>query len=116
VGAAALIAAATIPSVIAVQIELGIAAIAVYATLGQVWGLPPSFLDGEAAAGGIALVNAIGSLGGFLAPSAIGVLKQTTGDYAGGFMAMSAGLFAAAVIVLALARSLPRMASPHAAE
>jgi ACS family tartrate transporter-like MFS transporter len=60
--------------------------------------IPPRFLAGPAAAGGIALINSFGGLGGFLGPYAIGWIRQTTGGFAGalyflaGAMALSAAL------------------------
>ncbi len=39
------------------------------------WAIPSQYLQGEAAAGGIALINSIGLLGGFLSPSIIGWIK-----------------------------------------
>ena len=68
--------------------------------------LPSSFLGGTAAAGGIALINSIGILGGFLGPFLIGVLKEHTGGYTSA-MAMLAGvLLIAALMVLALGRAM----------
>ena len=51
-----------------VLMALIFAMVGVLATFGPVFALPSSFLRGTAAAGGIALVNAIGVLGGFLGP------------------------------------------------
>jgi len=46
------------------------------------WAIPSQYLKGEAAAGGIALINSIGLLGGFLSPSIIGWSKEATGTLA----------------------------------
>ncbi|HEX4173244.1 MAG TPA: MFS transporter [Acetobacteraceae bacterium] len=43
------------------------------------WPLPTAMLSGVAAAGGIALINAVGNLGGFLGPYMFGVIKDATG-------------------------------------
>src|SRR5262249_48940032 len=67
--AAGLLAASLLQSDFLVLVSLGVAVIGVIAVLGPFWTLPPSFLRGSAAAGGIALINAIGSLGGFFAPT-----------------------------------------------
>ena len=37
------------------------------------WALPTAMLTGSAAAGGIALINAVGNLGGFLGPYLMGL-------------------------------------------
>jgi D-galactonate transporter len=50
------------------------------------WAMPSDYLKGDAAAGGIALINSIGLLGGFFSPSIIGWAKTTYGS-------MNAGLF-----------------------
>jgi MFS family permease len=43
------------------------------------WALPTAMLSGTAAAGGIALINAVGNLGGFLGPYMFGLIKDATG-------------------------------------
>lgn len=47
------------------------------------WTLPTSFLVGAAAASGIALINSIGNLGGFLAPNVKNWAEANIGDWAG---------------------------------
>jgi len=48
------------------------------------WPIPSLFLTGAAAAGGIALINAVGNVGGIIGPYAVGVLKDMTGGFAAG--------------------------------
>ena len=43
------------------------------------WSLPTAMLSGTAAAGGIALINALGNLGGFFGPYVFGLIKAATG-------------------------------------
>jgi ACS family tartrate transporter-like MFS transporter len=43
------------------------------------WPLPTAMLSGIAAAGGIALINSVGNLGGFLGPYMFGMIKDATG-------------------------------------
>jgi len=64
------------------------------------WAIPSQYLKGEAAAGGIALINSIGLLGGFLSPSIIGWSKEATGSLAGGLYVISALLVAGALLLL----------------
>ena len=64
------------------------------------WTLPASFLTGSAAAGGIALINSIGNLGGFVAPYAIGWIKDATGDITLGLVVLAAGPIMAGLIVI----------------
>jgi len=79
----------------------------VHATFGPFWGIATSFLSNRAAAGGVALINSVGSLGGFVAPAYIGVLRQYTGSYSASMALLAAELVASGVIVLALGRVLP---------
>jgi len=84
---------------------LTLAAAGIFASLAPFWSLPSGFLGGTAAAGGIALINAIGNLGGFFGPAIMGFFKQLTGSYATGLVGLSGGLILAAVAVLLLGRS-----------
>lgn len=58
------------------------------------------FLNGPAAAGGIALVNSIGNLGGFAGPSLVGVLKQGRSSFAPGLAALAGFAVLASVAIL----------------
>jgi ACS family tartrate transporter-like MFS transporter len=49
-----------------------------------------SFLAGSAAAAGIALINSVGNLGGFLGPYLMGWLKEQTIHYTAGLLALAA--------------------------
>ena len=81
-----------------------------YAGFGPFFALPPSFLRGTAAAGGIGLVGTFGNFGSFLGPVVIGMLKQGTGDYGDGLAAVALGFGIAAVIVIGVGRALtPRL-------
>jgi nitrate/nitrite transporter NarK len=57
------------------------------------WQIPPMLLAGTGAAGGIALVNSIGSLGSWASPAVIGWLEDVTGSTAAGLYVV-AGLIA----------------------
>jgi ACS family tartrate transporter-like MFS transporter len=64
------------------------------------WTLPPMFLSGAAAAGGIALINSVANIGGLLGPRIIGYVKTATGNYTIGYQVMAATLFLGGVLVL----------------
>jgi D-galactonate transporter len=81
---------------------LCVAALGIFAMLPVFWTLPTAFLTGTAAAGGIALVNSIGNLSGYVGPQVIGLIKDKTGGYDGGLWFLAACAFAAGVIVLLL--------------
>lgn len=52
------------------------------------WAMPAEKLKGAAAAGGIALINSIGLLGGFVSPYVIGLIKESTGSTQAGLLTM----------------------------
>src|SRR2546426_7710233 len=56
---------------------------------------PTRFLTGIAAAGGLAFINAVGTAGGFLGPSIMGWLKDLTGSFNAGLVAMAGFLILA---------------------
>ncbi len=66
------------------------------------WSIPPMLLGGTAAAAGIALINAVGNLGGFVGPSIMGFLRDATGGYGGGLLVLSGALVLEAILVLSL--------------
>jgi ACS family tartrate transporter-like MFS transporter len=66
------------------------------------WAIPPMLLAGTGAAAGIALINAIGNLGGFFGPSIMGWLRDATGGYSGGLLVLAAALIVEAVLVVTL--------------
>ena len=74
--------------------------------LGPFWGLNSSFLGGRAAAGAIALVSTFGSLGAFIGPSVVGVLKDATGGYGAGMTTIALALMLSAAAVVSMGRSI----------
>lgn len=64
------------------------------------WSLPTSFLAGTGAAAGIALINSVGNLAGFVSPYLVGYLKDLTGATQVGMYALAAILVLGAVLVL----------------
>jgi len=64
------------------------------------WTFPTGYLGGAAAAGGIALINSIGNLAGFVAPYMIGWLKTSTGHLSAGLYFVAALELGAAVLVI----------------
>jgi MFS transporter, ACS family, tartrate transporter len=66
------------------------------------WTLPPLFLSGRAAAAGIAAINALANLAGFVAPFIVGLIKDATGSFTGGLLCMGAAALVGGVAVLLL--------------
>lgn len=68
-----------------------------YAGYTVFWAIPADYLKGTAAAGGIAFINSIGLIGGFVSPNIIGSLKTLTGNLTSGLAAISALLLVGAI-------------------
>lgn len=66
------------------------------------WAIPSDYLKGDTAAGGIALINTIGLLGGFLSPTIIGFAQSATGSLQAGLFVMVALLVIGAALLLAI--------------
>ncbi len=88
-----------------------VAAFGVYGALAVFWSLPTAMLSGTAAAAGIAVISSLGNLAGFVGPYTIGVIKDATGSYAGGLLAVSY-VVVLAVMVLLMLQHDPRLEQP----
>ena len=73
----------------------------VMSTLPPYWSLPTAFLSGRAAAGGIAWINALGNLGGFVGPYVIAELHDAKHGFAGGLLALAVGMVMGGALALA---------------
>ena len=62
------------------------------------WTIPTRFLTGLAAAGGLAFINSIATLGGFVGPYAMGWTRDATGSFSAGLMAMAGLLLLSTVM------------------
>jgi MFS transporter, ACS family, tartrate transporter len=71
-------------------IGLTVALVGVTSARAIFWTVPTSFLTGRGAAGGLAFITTIGSLGGFFGPFMIGWIKDSTGSFILGLLAMAA--------------------------
>jgi len=103
-GAIALAASAAARSPLASLLTISIAAAGISSAAGPFWTLPAGFLDGTAAAGGIALINSTGNLAGFVGPTVVGLIRQITGSFSGGMLAMAMAVLVAGVLALAMPR------------
>ena len=79
---------------------LTLAAAGVISSLPLFWTFPPAFLGGAAAAGGIALIGALGNVGGFVSPYAVGFMKDLTHSTDGGMYLLAGCVFMSAIIAL----------------
>ncbi|SEJ81236.1 MFS transporter [Pseudomonas sp. NFR16] len=71
------------------------------------WPIPQGYLDARIAAGVIALINSVGNLGGFVAPTTFGILEQQTGSIQGGLYGLTATSIIAAILVFTV-RTTPK--------
>ena len=74
------------------------------AVLPLFWTQPPSLLGGAAAAGAIALINAVGNLGGFVGPYVVGALKETTGGFTSGLLVAACGVLTTGILTMLMSR------------
>jgi MFS transporter, ACS family, tartrate transporter len=81
-------------------IAISLAAIGLYAQAVVFWSLPPMMLSTAAAAAGIAMINSIGNLGGFIGPHVVAWAQESPDDYSSGLYLLA--LFAAASGLLTL--------------
>ncbi|WP_395703140.1 MFS transporter [Aquabacterium sp.] len=104
-GAAGLTLSTLVPQTPAwALLTLTVATMGILTGLAQFWCLPPAFLRGAAAAAGIALINSVGNLAGFVSPFIVGWIKDTTGSPSVGLYAIAVSLVVGATIVLSLSK------------
>jgi len=104
-GAAGLVVSTFVPQApLWAVITLTVATMGILTGLAQFWCLPPAFLGGAAAAAGIALINSVGNLAGFVSPFIVGWIKTETGSSNVGLYVIAASLVVGAGIVLSLSR------------
>ena len=102
VGAIGLVLSSLTTQPVLALIALSIAAAGIWGGLGPFWAMPTAYLSGTAAAGGIALINSVGNLGGFLGPSLVGGIVQRTGNFSLALFTIAGSLVIACVLVLVL--------------
>ena len=105
IGAVGFVATALLKSPIPAMIALTVAAVGDSGTRGPFWALPGKFLTGSAAAAGIALINAMGAVGGFIGPFAVGYLKDASGTFESGLFLLAGILMAGSLLTLYLRAS-----------
>jgi ACS family tartrate transporter-like MFS transporter len=109
--AAGLAGAAAATNLVMVVIALVVVNIGISCAKAPMWAMPGQFLGGSAAAAGVAAINSIGNLGGFVGPVTIGWLKERSGSFAPGLLLVGASLLLSALLILWLARHQKAMAA-----
>ncbi len=105
VGSLALLTAGYSTGAIVSIIAFALALSASSSMAGPIWAMASTTMSAATAAPAIALINAIGNLGGGFGPFWIGYLKNVTGSFRAGLMSVSVLLFLAGMTVLRLNRS-----------
>lgn len=101
-------AASLVPTVLALCFTL----LGVYAIKGPFWATATEMLPAATAAAGIAAINSLGNLAGFVGPFLIGVIKDATGSFALGLVPLIAFAVVAGLVVLFMGRQSPAIAAP----
>ncbi len=88
------------------MVALTVATVGILSVLPLFWTLPTGFLRGASAAAGIAVVNSVGNLAGFLSPYMIGAITDATGSATYGVYAMAGFMTLGAVLTIPATRSI----------
>ena len=106
VGAVGLIASTLVPQTpFWAIVTLTVATMGIITGLAQFWCLPPAFLGGAAAAAGIALINSVGNLAGFVSPFFVGWIKDITNSTNIGLFVIAGSLMVGGAIILTLSKT-----------
>jgi ACS family tartrate transporter-like MFS transporter len=81
------------------------ATVGIYGSRAAFWPMPSLFLTGTAAAGAIAMINAVGNLGGYFGPVIVGWIKDSTQSFEAGLYFLAACSLMAAIITFFAARA-----------
>lgn len=85
---------------------LTLATACIITTLPLFWSLPTAFLAGTGAAAGIAMINSLGNLAGFVSPYAVGWLKQASGTTSSGMFLLAGSLVLGAILTISVPAKL----------
>ncbi len=117
IGAACLVGSVVVPGDVAKFALLCVAAACIFSAQPIFWTLPSSFLSGASAAAGLAVINAVGNLGGFVAQNVVPWIKDSTGSNLTPMLFLAASLAFAGVMIFVVQGLLGRRApAPAAAE
>jgi ACS family tartrate transporter-like MFS transporter len=86
---------------------LTLAAMGIYSAIAPFLSMPSAALTGAAAAAGLAMVNSLGNLGGFVAPYAVGIFNDATGSNQSGLVFLSIVLLLTSISTYLYARKRP---------
>jgi len=98
----ALISCVLLKNPVAIMVALTLGITGVFCYVSVFWAVPSAMLTGSAAAAGLALINAIANVGSFVGPYFVGWVRDYTGSFSLGIMALGAGPVIAAIIAATL--------------
>ena len=101
-GAAGLAWAAYAGSLLMLMLAMTVAAVGLWSMTGPFWAMPTRVLGGQAAAGGVAIITMIGSLGAFSGPYLTGAMKDMTHGFKAGLLVVGALALVGGGLVLVL--------------
>ncbi|GAB3626206.1 Putative tartrate transporter [Pandoraea terrae] len=78
---------------------LSLVSVSYFAAAAIIWTIPPAYLKGEAAAGGIGVISSLGQVGAFFAPNVLGWVKTVTGSFSAGILLVAALVFIGGIVV-----------------
>lgn len=104
-GAVGFVVAASATNTTVSIIFLSMAAAGVLACAPLFWSLPTAILSGAAAAAGIALINSVANLAGFISPYMVGIIRDATHSSELGMYVLAGFLILGAAIVLCIPAS-----------
>ncbi|OLL32453.1 MFS transporter [Burkholderia sp. SRS-W-2-2016] len=85
---------------VAAIVCLSLVSISYFSAAAIIWSIPPTYLKGDAAAGGIGVISSLGQVGAFCAPIVLGWVKSVTGSFAAGILLVAALVFIGGIAVL----------------
>jgi MFS transporter, ACS family, tartrate transporter len=109
----ALISCAVLKDPVAIMAALTFGITGVFCYVSVFWAVPSAMLTGPAAAAGLALINAVANVGSFVGPLLVGWIKDQTGSFSLGIVAMGCGPLIAATVAATL-RSARKFEQPAA--
>ncbi|NML84344.1 MFS transporter [Polaromonas sp.] len=89
-------------STVLAMTALTVATMGILTTLPLFWSLPTAFLAGTGAAAGIALINSLGNLAGFVSPFLVGWLKDLTQTTNTGMYMLAGSMVLGALLTLSV--------------
>jgi ACS family tartrate transporter-like MFS transporter len=95
---------------------ISVTTVGLYGSRACFWPMPSLFLTGAAAAAGIALINSIGALGGYVGPFIVGWIKDSTNSFEMGLYFLAACALLSAVLTFLATRATHSPEAPEPAD